>query len=128
MTQKVGNDVDKTVGIVAYVTLIGFIIAIVMNSDKKDEAKSFGAYHLRQALGLIIASIGLMIGLSILTAILSAISWSLGLTLSGILFPLMYLAILGLLIIGIINASNGEKKPLPVVGEFIEKTLKNTFE
>ncbi len=128
MTEKVGNDVDKTVGIVAYVTLIGFIIAIVMNSDKKDEAKSFGAYHLRQALGLIIASIGLMIGLSILTAILSAISWSLGLTLSGILFPLMYLAILGLLIIGIINASNGEKKPLPVVGEFIEKTLKNTFE
>jgi uncharacterized membrane protein len=40
----------------------------------------------------------------------------------------MYLGILALLIIGIINASNGEKKPLPLVGEFIEKTLKNTFE
>jgi len=128
MTDKVGNNIDKTIGIVAYVTLIGFIIAIVMNSDKKDEEKKFGAYHLRQSLGLIITSIGLMIGISIITAILSAISFGLGLTLSGILFPLMYLGILALLIIGIINASNGEKKPLPLVGEFIEKTLKNTFE
>lgn len=119
---------DKTVGIVAYITLIGFIISIVLNNDKKGEEKSFGAFHLRQSLGLIIASIGTMIALAILTAILTAISFSLGLTLGGILYPIMYLAILALIVIGIINASNGQKKPLPLIGEFIDKTLKNTFE
>lgn len=128
MSNKVGDNVEKTVGIVAYITLIGFIIAIVLNNDKKGEEKSFGAFHLRQSLGIIIAAIGTMIGLAILIAILSAISFSLGLTLGGILYPLMYLAILALVIIGIINAANGEKKPLPLIGNFIEKTLKNTFE
>lgn len=128
MTKKVGEDTDKTVGIVAYITLIGFIIAIVINNDKKGEEKNFGAFHLRQSLGIIVAAIGVMIGLAILIAILSAISLSLGFTLGGILYPLMYLAILAMVIIGIINAANGEKKPLPLIGEFIEKTLKNTFE
>lgn len=128
MSNKVGSETDKTVGIVAYITLIGFIIAIVMNNDKKGDEKSFGAYHLRQSLGIIIAAIGTMIGLSIIMAILTAISWRLGLTVSSILYPIMYLAILAFVIIGIINASNGEKKPLPLIGEFIEKTLKSTFE
>ena len=128
MSTKVSNETDKIVGIVAYITLIGFIIAIVMNNDKKGEEKSFGAFHLRQSLGIIITSIVVMIGLAIIMAILTAISWRLGLTLSSILYPIMYLGILAFVIIGIINASNGEKKPLPLIGEFIEKTLKSTFE
>jgi uncharacterized membrane protein len=128
MSNKVSEDTDKTIGIVAYVTLIGFIIAAVMNNDKKGDEKSFGAFHLRQSLGIIIAAIGTMIGLAILTAILAAISWSLGATVAGILYPLMYLGILAFVIIGIINASNGEKKPLPLIGPFIEKILKSTFE
>lgn len=128
MSNKVGEDVEKTVGIVAYVTLIGFIIAIVLNNDKKGEEKSFGAFHLRQSLGIIISAVGVMIALAILTAILTAISFSLGITLGGILYPLTYLGILALVIIGIINAVNGEKKPLPLIGEYVEKALKNTFE
>ncbi|MGM0479248.1 MAG: DUF4870 domain-containing protein [Bacteroidota bacterium] len=128
MTKKVGDNVDKTVGIVAYITLIGFIIAIVMNSEKKGEEKKFGAFHLRQSLGIIIAAIAVMIGLAILVAILSAISWTLGATLGGILYPVTYLGILALVIIGIINAANGEEKPLPVVGPYIQKILGKTFE
>ncbi len=39
---------DKTVAIVAYLTLIGFIIAIILNGQKKT---ALGAFHLRQMLG-----------------------------------------------------------------------------
>ena len=45
------NEDSKTVAILSYCTLIGFIIAIVMNSSKKSK---LGAFHLRQVLGIII--------------------------------------------------------------------------
>ena len=44
---------EKTLGIVAYLTLIGWIIALVLNQNTKSEAVSF---HLRQMLLLIILS------------------------------------------------------------------------
>jgi tetratricopeptide (TPR) repeat protein len=50
------------------------------------EEKSFGAYHLRQSLGIIISYIALFIVLAILIAILSAISWRFGITIGGILY------------------------------------------
>ena len=40
---------DKTVAILAYITLIGFIIAIVLHGQKKT---ALGAFHLRQMLGI----------------------------------------------------------------------------
>jgi uncharacterized membrane protein len=127
-SQQSSPEMDKTVGIIAYVTLIGFIISIVLNNEKKGEEKSFGAYHLRQSLGIIIATVALFIGLTILISILSAISWRLGMSLGGIIYPIFYLAILALIIIGLVNAANGEKKPLPLIGPFIEKYLGKTFE
>src|SRR5690554_4810740 len=101
---------DTSVGVIAYLTLIGFIIALILNNDKKDEVKSFGAFHLRQSIGLMISGLILMIGLVILTVILTLISPTLAITLSGILYPVIYLGMLALLIIGIINAANGTKK------------------
>ncbi len=59
--EQLSPEMDKTVGIVAYITLISFIISIVLNNDKKGEENSFGAYHLRQSLGIIISSIALFI-------------------------------------------------------------------
>ena len=55
-TAPVGE--DKTVAILAYITLVGFIIAIVLHGQKKT---ALGTYHLRQALGLILAVVGLWI-------------------------------------------------------------------
>ena len=45
---------DRTVAILTYITIIGFIIAIVMHSSKKT---ALGTFHLRQGLGLFITCV-----------------------------------------------------------------------
>lgn len=120
-------EMDKTVGIVAYITLIGFIISIVLNSSKTGEEKKFGAFHLRQALGLIIFSVGLFIALTIVTVILAIIIPFLGILL-GLLMNLVWLGILALLILGIVNAANGSYKEVPIIGGYSTKYLGKTFE
>ena len=51
----------------------------------------------------------------ILTTVLPAPSWRLGLAVDGILW-LVFLVPIILAVIGIINAVNGKMKPLPVIG------------
>ena len=55
------SDNGKNIAIVSYLTIIGAIIAIFMNSEKKD---SFAAFHIRQALGIFVSFflIGYFIG------------------------------------------------------------------
>lgn len=118
---------DKTVGILAYVTLIGFIIALVLNQNKVGEEKKFGAFHMRQALGLIIFAIGIAILFAILTTIVAMISFSL-LAIFSLLSTLIWLGFLALLIIGIINAANGTYKEIPVIGSISSKMLGKAFE
>lgn len=118
---------DKIVGILSYLTLIGFIIGIILNNDKKGEEKAFGAFHLRQSLGLIIVSIGFYIAYAIVATILLAIGAVFSFLVSLIYITLV-LALFALIIIGIINAVNGEKKELPIIGSYASKMLKNTFE
>jgi len=118
---------DKTVGILAYVTLIGFIIALVLNQNKEGEEKKFGAFHLRQALGLIILAIGIFIAFAILSSIFMMISFSL-LTIISLLSTLIWLGFLVLLILGIVNAANGTCKEIPVVGPLSTKMLGKAFD
>src|SRR5215469_8543094 len=47
---------DKTAAILSYITLIGFIAAIIMHSSKKTQ---LGAFHLRQTLGIFLTAIAL---------------------------------------------------------------------
>ncbi len=121
------QELDKTVGIVAYMTLIGWIIALVMNGEKKGEEKSFGAFHLRQMLGLIIFGFGSGIIYMILGMILlfiPGIGWILMVLIQLGLFG----GLLALWIMGVIAASNGEKKQIPIIGGLIHKMLGTTFE
>jgi uncharacterized membrane protein len=122
-----GGELDNTIGILAYCTLIGFIIGIVLNGSKEGEEKKFGAFHLRQALGLIIVAVGAYIANMIITMIIMSISWKLAsivLMFSGVIG----LGVLGLVIMGIVNAVNKTKEPLPVIGEPFNKMLGTTFE
>lgn len=109
---------DKTVAILAYITLIGFIIAIVMHGNNKTK---LGAFHLRQALGLIALSVGTWILLIILMFI----------PFIGVIFallsPFLWLGVLALVIIGIINASGGQEKPLPIIGNMAAKMFEKAF-
>ena len=99
---------NKTLSVVAYITLIGWLIAYFSGKEKAD---SLLKYHLRQALGLAIVSI-------IFNLALNAIS----LAIPGLSF-LSFIGwiILVFWILGIINASNGAEKPVPVFGKAFEK-------
>lgn len=107
---------DRTVAILSYITLIGFIIAIVLHGQKKT---ALGSYHLRQALGLIIAGAACWVAAMILAVITLGIG--------TILFPVIGLLFLVAVIMGIVAAANGEMKPNFLFGKKYEEWLKNAF-
>lgn len=91
----------KNIAIIAYVTIIGLIIAFVMNNDKKDP---FAAYHIKQSFGL--ALTGLALGVIGLIPILGWIINILG------IFVLLYMWFIGLM-----NAINLKESAVPFLGE-----------
>jgi len=68
MTKEDDITTGKSIAILAYITAIGFILAIVMNTDRKN---SFIAYHIRQSLGLILLFIVVWLLLIFLNFIIS---------------------------------------------------------
>lgn len=100
---------DKTIAIVAYLTVIGLVVALVMNNDKKDP---FSTYHIRQSLGIILTSIALS-----LINVIPILGWIVSLI--GV-FVLLYMWVIGLL-----NAINGRMKPVPILGEKYEEWFKS---
>jgi len=99
----------KTIAIIAYLTIIGLVVAFVLNNDKKDE---FAAFHIKQSLGLIIISLGLFI-----IGMIPILGWILSFL--GSIF-LLYLWIMGL-----VNAINHNAKPVPILGHQFEKWFAN---
>lgn len=98
---------NKTLSIVSYITIIGWLIAYFSG---KDNANSLLKYHLRQSLGLLIVGIVFNVTLVIFSLLIPAFA---------------YLGYLGygfwaLLITGIINANNEVEKPLPLIGKMFE--------
>ncbi|HLW32001.1 MAG TPA: hypothetical protein VKX40_07050 [Aequorivita sp.] len=98
----------KMTAIIAYITLIGLIIAFVMNNDKKN---TFAAFHIRQALGLGLTSLALSV-----INIIPILGWLI--SLFGFLF------ILVLWIIGLIGAVSGEEKLVPILGAKYQEWFK----
>lgn len=92
---------SKTLGFVTYLTLIGWIVALVMNQNTKSPAVSF---HLRQMLGLM--ATGFILSFISWIPVLGWIVW-----LVGTIFIIM------LWLIGFLAALNGEQKTVPVLGE-----------
>jgi uncharacterized membrane protein len=100
---------NKTLAILSYITIIGWIIALVQNNDKnpKDELVT---YHLKQGFGFFLLAIVVNIATTIVVTIVP------------MLFFLNYvgLVLLVLWVFGIINAVNEQKKPIPLVGPMFE--------
>lgn len=109
---------DRTPAILAYITLIGFIIAIVMHNGKKT---ALGAFHLRQVLGLFLT--GLVIWIP--CVIISLIPFVNFLML--VLWPVIGISLFVLWVMGLIAAVNGEQKPMPVIGEKYQQWFANAF-
>lgn len=100
----------KEIAIIAYLTIIGLIIAFVMNRDKKYE---FASYHIKQVLGL--AVIGLAI--YVLSMLVPIAGWIFSILIT---IPMLIIWLLGLM-----NAINGKKKPIPVIGKYAIDWFKN---
>lgn len=101
---------NKTLAIVAYITIIGWIIAYLQYKNN-DEKSPLVRYHLSQALGIFIFAIVLNIILTIIATVVPSIASIL--SLAGLL-PLI------LLIFGIISAANEALSPVPGIGKLFE--------
>lgn len=91
----------KVTGIVAYITIIGWLVAFV--AGDKDNAK----FHLNQ---------GLVVGVYGLASMV--VGWVLGLipVVGGILGWILWIVWIVLMVLGILGAAQGSDKELPVIG------------
>ncbi len=118
---------DYIVGILAYLTIIGFIVGIILNNDKQGDLKKFGAFHLRQALGLHLGSMVLYFAYALISTLFLSLG-SFFAFIANLLLSVIMIVILVFIVLGILNAINGQEKNLPFIGEYINNTFKNTFE
>lgn len=91
----------KNVAIIAHITLIGWVIALVMNNSGKTD---LGSFYIRQMLGLLI--------LSFVLWFVPVVGW------------ILNLIIIILWIMSLVGALSGEKKPTPVLGEHFQNWFK----
>ncbi|WP_136465295.1 hypothetical protein [Flagellimonas onchidii] len=94
----------KTTAIVAYLTIVGSLIAISMNSEPKD---AYARFHTRQAFGIHL----IFHALAIVLTYTGIVYVSFGLF-------LLYLIIWGY---GFLQALNEKTRPLPFLGEHFQK-------
>lgn len=102
---------NKTLSIVSYVTLIGWLVAFLVGKEKADDLLKF---HLKQSFSLIILNFALTAIVQIVGRIVPAVAG---------LLSLLYLVLVVFWVIGIINAIKGEKKPLPLIGDWASKSF-----
>ena len=100
---------NKVMAILNYCLIIWFWIASGVSGSK------FAKYHANQAIVLWISVIASLIILTILSAIIVPFLFFFSIIVLILMF-VIYIAAFVFTIIGIINASKGEAKPLPVIG------------
>jgi uncharacterized membrane protein len=100
---------NKDAALVAYLTILGAVIAIFMNNEEKKT--EFASFHIRQALGIFLSFflLGYFVGY--------ADSWTVS--------SAFYLFYFILWIYGFSGALSGQKRLIPVVGAFFQTTFKS---
>ena len=101
------NSDKNWIGVVAYITIIGWIVAIIMNNNPENKTE-FGSFHIRQFLGIFLS----MIAISFINIIP---------LLGQIVYLLGALFMFVIWIIGFVGAVQGQMKVVPVVGEYYQK-------
>lgn len=99
----------SSIAIIAYLTIIGLIIAFVMNNEKKEP---FARYHIRQSLGLALTGLTLSF-----INIIPILGWIVSLV--------NMLVMLYMWIKGLMNAIKGKEDPIPILGKKYEEWLKS---
>ena len=101
-------EAGKKVAITSYILGVGVFIAMSMNSEDKNK---FASFHIRQGLGITITFVSLGLIVSNFDSLL-------------ISFP-MWIFIYALWFYGIFTAIKGQTKPIPLLGIYFQKWLKN---
>ena len=94
----------KVIALLSYLTIIGWIVAVVLNSPKS----TLASFHIRQSLGLT-----LLFTAANVVMIVPILGWIVGV-----------LAIIGgfiLWVIGFISALNGEMRRVPYLGDYFQE-------
>jgi len=94
----------KTTAIIAYITVIGAIIAIFMNLESKNP---FARFHIRQAFGIFVTFFALTFIVPFFD------SWGVSIA--------FYIFIITLWGYGIANAFQGNIIPIPLLGKYFQK-------
>ncbi len=98
----------KTMAIISYITIIGTLIAFIMNQNKRNY---FAAFHIRQALGIFLT--GLVV--NFLQRYIDY-NW---------LDVVLSLGVFVLWIVGLIAAIQGEEKTVPLLGDQFQEWFRN---
>ena len=107
-------DNGKAAAIVAYITLIGWLISyFAIHSPNKT---SLGSFHLRQTLLLMICAVCYQVVIMIIAVMMPFL---------GIFLSIGALAFLVLWIMGLISAISGEEKPMPIIGQKAQELFRN---
>ncbi len=94
----------KTAAIVAYITIIGTIIAYFMNQESKN---LFASFHIRQAFGLWITFYILIALANIFDSLMIHFAF--------------YVFSIVLIVFGLITAIREEQKTVPIVGPYFQQ-------
>ncbi len=106
------TDNTKIFSILSY---LGILFLIGLIADPKNEKLKF---HVNQGCVLFIVEIVLGIAVQIVSAIVSYIP-AVGYLLTTLVALVVYIGLFALAIMGILNASKGEEKQLPVIGKIV---------
>ena len=95
------NNQDRIIAIIAHITIVGWVIAMVMNAQRRSD---FAGFYIRQCLGLhALAAIGGFI---------------------PIVRMFIGVLVLILLIISLVGAVNNQKSPTPFLGGYFQDWFK----
>ena len=102
---------DRTVAILSYVTIIGFIAAIFMHQSHKTQ---LGAFHLRQMLGMVLTAAA-----GSVCAVVPILGW--------IVWIFVVMGLFVLWILGLLAAVRGDARPVPLLGEQYQRWFAGAF-
>ena len=100
---------NKVVSVIGYIPVL-FLVPLLGASNSP-----FAKFHANQGLILTLASIVLGIARSVICTIISFIPFVGGI-ISGVISVVVSLVILALMVLGIVNTSQGKAKELPFIG------------
>jgi uncharacterized membrane protein len=110
-TGAVAATEDKTVAIISYITIIGFIAAIFMHMNQKT---ALGAFHLRQVLGIVLTG-----AVGFVCAFVPILGW--------LVWFVVVVSLFVLWLMGLLAAVKGEMRPVPVLGAHYQKWFAAAF-